>query len=195
MIAGKREIYQLAIKIIWYEHSFDIQSDVFGLWIHYLLITKRRHAWNIKNTPEFHLTLLIEKIKLLAIHNVCECKCFTELFNEFAYLSCEVSVGKRVQKLIECLLIELIVFGVLNFLWISHLHGGNRNQLSVLFISPYSLQSDHKYQKGDVLSMKQTDNCNSRLTHMGFVSLASSQSQYFSVIVFFFFSPYMSKYA
>lgn len=71
------------------------------------------------------------------------------------YLSCEVSVSKRVQKLIECLLIELIVFGILNFLWISHLHGGNRNQLSVLFISPYSLQSDHKYQKGDVLSMKQ----------------------------------------
>jgi hypothetical protein len=29
---------------------------------------------------------------------------------------------------------------------------------------------------------------------MGLVSLASSQSQYFSVIVFFFFSPYTPKY-
>lgn len=129
---------------------------------------------------------------------MCEFKCLTELFKEFTHLRCEMSVGKRVQKLIECLLVELIVFGVLNFLWISHLHGGNRNQLSVFFISPYSLgdQSDHKYQKGAVLSMKQTGNSNSRLTHMGFVSLASSQSQYFSVTVFFFFffSPYMSKY-
>lgn len=138
-------MYQFTIEVIRDEDSFNIKPDIFGLGIHYLLITKWCHAWNIKNTPEFHLTLFIEKIKLSTIYNVCEFKCFTDLFNEFTHLCCEVGVGKRVQKLIECLLIELIVFGVLNFLWISHLHGGNRNQLSVFFISPYTLGISHQF--------------------------------------------------
>jgi hypothetical protein len=39
------------------------------------------------------------------------------------HLSGEVSVSKRIQKLIKCLLVEFIVLSFLNFLWIPHLHG------------------------------------------------------------------------
>jgi hypothetical protein len=50
-------MYQFTIEVIRDENSFDIQPDIFGLGIHYLLITKGCHSWNIQNTPEFHFTL------------------------------------------------------------------------------------------------------------------------------------------
>jgi hypothetical protein len=31
------DAYQVTAKVVWYENSFDIQPDVFGFWIHYLL--------------------------------------------------------------------------------------------------------------------------------------------------------------
>ena len=47
---------------------------------------------------------------------------FNVIVDELAHLCREVCVGKRIQELIECLLIKFIVFGFLDFLWTSHLH-------------------------------------------------------------------------
>jgi hypothetical protein len=46
--------YQFAIKVIWYEHPLDIQPDILGLPISYVLFLWSRH---IKNWPEFYFTL------------------------------------------------------------------------------------------------------------------------------------------
>ena len=54
--------YQLAIKVIRNENPLDIQPDIFGLRVHYLLIAKWCHSWDVENTSKFHLTLFATKV-------------------------------------------------------------------------------------------------------------------------------------
>lgn len=100
------------------------------------------------------------------------------------YLCSEVSVGEWIQELIKSFLVEFLVLFFLNFFWIPHLQfiTGKRGLVLSHIKKEHNIKNSH---------------C-SQLTHIGFVSFVNSQSQYFSVLVFFvfFFSSchYKRKY-
>jgi hypothetical protein len=86
----------------------------------------------------------------------------------------------------------------MHWLTVLHKHGTEPSEAdrsrnySMAYKKLTLVQKEQKNQTGIVQSMQdricRDEESSWRITHMGFVSLASSQSQYFSVMVFFFFS-------